>query len=374
MFSETLNYLTIILLISYLIYFQRLNVSLGLTLAGLSILPIFLVGAVVPMTLVSDSIQYTIFAQIYRAELFGLGSMPSAEDIGTMSRHEGGTVDLIGFIYALIPIPIIDNYKSIGFSNKFLFILMISFIYSHKIRRDNFLIIILIFYPSIIFYSSVGLKDTLVLISMVFLAYYIIEKKILPIILTLYILYLLRNVNAFLFIPIISAYMIIFSKYKLPLKSLMILSASVFLLFFLYLKSDSLIELLNNYRLVRGKEDGLINLILFKNIYDLIVNIFYLSYRFFFLPNLLTSTSLFEAVNSVENIIISILLFYLFFKLFLFSKTKCLFWLLCLIFIAGIYGYVQSNVGSLVRYKFVFIAMYFTILTYEIKYNRLKND
>ena len=124
MFSDLINYLTIILLISYLIYFNKLNVQIGFVLAGLSILPIFLIGTIIQINLVSDVIQYTLYTKHHRAEL-GLGMPVSPEDLNTLSRHEGQTVDRIGLLYALMPIPFIDNFKSIGFNNKFLFILLI---------------------------------------------------------------------------------------------------------------------------------------------------------------------------------------------------------------------------------------------------------
>ena len=176
MLSNTFNYLTIILLISYLLYFQKIDLKISFSLAILSILPLFIIGTIIPMTIVSDSIQYTYFAQIHRYN-FGLGIPMTYEDLGSLARHIGHPVDYISFVYALVPIPFIDNIRSLGFSNKFLLILMIASIYSNKIRKDNFIIFVLILYPSIIFYSSVGLKDTLVLITMIFLAYYIIEKK-----------------------------------------------------------------------------------------------------------------------------------------------------------------------------------------------------
>ena len=382
MFSDLINYLTIILLISYLIYFNKLNVQIGFVLAGLSILPIFLIGTIIPINLVSDVIQYTLYTQHHRAEL-GLGMPVSPEDLNTLSRHEGQTVDRIGLLYALMPIPFIDNFKSIGFNNKFLFILLISYIYSQKDRRDYFIIFFLLLYPSIIFYSSTGLKDTLVLITMVPLAFFIVEKKILGTILLLSILYIFRSVNVYLLVPIISAYFIIFSKIEIPIKVVFFVLASIIGLIFLYIKADSILDTLNSYRLVRAAEDALagnpiiaaeVTINLAENIYQVILSIIIDSIRFFTLPTIFDANSNFEIIQSVENIFVMAIVSYLFYKLYLIDKMKCLFWILSLIFIAGVYGYVQTNVGTLVRYKFVFIAMFTTLLVYEIKFKKLKNE
>ena len=380
MFSDLVNYLTVILLISYLIYFNKLNIKIGLILACLSSFPIFLIGTIIPIDLVSDVIQYTLYTQHHRAEL-GLGASVNAEDFNTLSRHKGLTVDKIGFIYALVPIPFIDNFKSIGFSNKFLLILLISYIYSHKDRRDYFIIFFLLFFPSIIFYSSTGLKDTLVLVTMVPLAFFIVEKNLLATILFLFILYIFRTVNVILLVPIISVYFIVFSKLNINIKLFIILFTSIIALIFLYIKADSILDSLNNYRLARAYEDVFAanpsiaagtNIYIAGDFYQLTISILTESIRFFVLPSLFNADSLFEKIQSIENIFIIVLLSYLFYKLYLFNKMKCLFWILSLLFIAGIYGYVQTNVGTLVRYKFVFIAMFVTIIVHEIKFGKLK--
>ena len=208
---------------------------------------------------------------------------------------------------------------------------------------------------------------------MIILAYYIVEKKVLFIIITLSILYILRSVNVFLMIPVISSYLIIFSNYSLKIKIVFISIFSIIFLIFLSLYSGQIIEMLNQYRIVRAREDGLVYINLALNIYELIKSLLYSYTRFLFLPNLLNSSSFLEVIQSLENIAVILLLIYFFYKLYSFNKMKSIFWLICLIFIAGVYGYVQTNVGSLVRYKYVFVAMYFIILTYEIKYNKLKD-
>ena len=62
-----------------------------------------------------------------------------------------------------------------------------------------------------------------------------------------------------------------------------------------------------------------------------------------------------------------LIIIYLFFSTAKIGFLKSIFWIACLIFIGGLYGYVQSNVGALVRYKFVFYAMYVCAVMYEVQ-------
>ena len=65
-------------------------------------------------------------------------------------------------ILSLIPIPFIINTASLGFTNKLIYIFTLVYLKNKK-SLHNITLVVFLFYPTLIFYTSVGLKDTLVL-------------------------------------------------------------------------------------------------------------------------------------------------------------------------------------------------------------------
>ena len=89
-----------------------------------------------------------------------------------------GRIELFfpSLIFALAPFPFIESFNDIGFVNRLLFSLLIIFLIHKKKVKDE-LIYYLILSPSLLLYSSTALKETLVIIFIIFSLYAIIEKN-----------------------------------------------------------------------------------------------------------------------------------------------------------------------------------------------------
>ena len=115
--------------------------------------PIFIIGFLFDEKYMWDTIVYLRninFIRDFNSELI----LPDNIDTKTFS-----------LLYSLIPLPITDNTTNIGFFSKFLYILFFIYLIKNKIFSEkSFLFFLFLFWPSIILYSSVGLKETPTLI------------------------------------------------------------------------------------------------------------------------------------------------------------------------------------------------------------------
>ena len=85
-------------------------------------------------------------------------------------------INVSNWLLATIPLPYIETIKSLGFFNRLIATILIIWLYSSKNLRGWPLLLIL-FYPSFLLYSSLALRDTLVLVFMIFAVIFYIEKR-----------------------------------------------------------------------------------------------------------------------------------------------------------------------------------------------------
>ncbi len=98
----------------------------------------------------------------------------SEDSLSFVSLKKG----LPAIIYSLIPIPSIATFSSVGMINKLF--LLFSYVYLRtKIHsKENIILLLFIFLlPSLLLYSSIGLRDNLVFVAQVFLLYFVLSKK-----------------------------------------------------------------------------------------------------------------------------------------------------------------------------------------------------
>ena len=139
------------------------------------------------------------------------------------------------------------------------------------------------------------------------------------------------------------------------------------LLFLNFLFFDQILERINDYKTARAAEDLIdpSRLLYASNLFELIFSIINNIPKFFLSPFPWEAKNVFMFIQSIENILILIFVIYLFFSCRKIGFSKNFFWIISLIFIGGLFGYVQSNIGGLSRYKFVFFAMYIVAILYE---------
>lgn len=269
-------------------------------------------------------------------------------------------VFVANIIYSVSPVLSFETYKTIGFINRFLFILVLLLFITEK-KIDNLSLIILIFSPSITLYTSIALRDILSALSLILCFYYWLNKR--NFFLSLFLFFLaimLKYQNLIFFVIMIFSYFAINYREKI-ITYLIILFFCVIIFYF----STEIIEISNNYR--KGlflEEYGAYKAsgtLIFYN--EISFNLKFLSslpslyLKFIFSP--------FE-VGSIKKIILClesiVILSFILFQIFkLYKKNREIFFVTIFNFLITtfIYSIFIYNSGTSHRYK---TMLYFTFL------------
>tara|TARA_Y100000590_G_scaffold55884_4_gene58562 strand:+ start:19226 stop:20221 length:996 start_codon:yes stop_codon:yes gene_type:complete len=319
----------------------------------------------------SDVIQFTYHASKFRS-LLGLHEFNyTFHDILKLDKPLSTPVSLSGILYAyLVPLPFIENYISLGFFNWFIYIFFISFLILKK-KIDGFLLFFLLFYPSIVLYCSLALRDTIILILTLLTFLFLIEKKYILSLLFLFLVFAFRPQNAYLLLPLILFYSLWFNNIIGSSNLLKILLTLVSSFIILINYNAELIQIVNDYRIARAREDLFLveDVPLANDLQSFFIMVVSSIPRFFIEPTIFNASNLFQFVQASENIATIFLIIYVYNNSRKLGFGKSMFWILSLFFIAGIYGYTQSNIGALTRYKYVFIVLYIFAVNYDVKLN-----
>ena len=273
------------------------------------------------------------------------------------------------FFYAFSPIVNFETYKSIGFYNRFLFIISVIFFYKKKAIDIN-LFYLLLLSPSLILFSSVGLRDNLILLVMLFWVYYMYENKYFKVIFLSIIILAIKIQNFLIFG--ISAFLIFVNSKKKLLK-LLAISSSLLILLLIIFYFNEILWWVNKLR--RGlflEEFGhyksISSLLFYEKIrlgLDLnslrIISINLVNFIFSPLKDL---DSLFKLVIFTENIFLYTILTYQFFKNYRLNKNETLIWFCVLVFSLLMYSVFVFNDAQIHRYKTPII--FFIIFAYNL--------
>ena len=286
-------------------------------------------------------------------------------------------VNLPSFFYSLFPTTNFETYRSIGFINRFLYIIMIILLIDKK--NIPFLIkLFLIFSPSLALYSSISLRETLILVLMVFLFYSLLNKNYLNIIISIPFLLLIKEQNVLIVLMPLLLYSIYDrKKNKILITIILCLILLLITLFFeeqIFLKLNKVSygffsEHYGGYKGLYLKDAfetyTLENIIskIYTGAFKLIISPY---------PNI---NSLFISIIFFENLLI----FYLIYtNLFLkFSKKNelekkiSIYWIVTLIFSILIYSIIAFNDGTIHRYKI--IIMSFVLIGFNIHLTNKKH-
>jgi len=303
-------------------------------------------------------------------------------------------------ILSIIPIPFIVSLTSIGLINKLLFLFIFIYLFRDKSLNKYFFYFIF-FYPSFLFYSSMGLRETLIVCLILLTLNSLIKNNIYLFLFSLIILYLIKfSFFVLLLFTGISYFYLFLLNVDLIKKILfMIFSLFVFYLINNYLPSilsgnpninKTLItvfyEDLNLYRLVN----------IFQNTYGIALDPdahqyhflhyqFYLNYKsfidffsiefylqplFFLLtPFKLNYDNVYFTFKSIENIIIFFLMIYTALIAFKNSKFKTFFWFIIFYIFLLINSLVFFNIGAIDRMRMPIIIAYFFIFLNDTNFH-----
>jgi hypothetical protein len=346
----------IVILVSFRLGLIPLWLSFFLCL--LAFTPFFLNGVLFSAGYMPDQFQYYNVAK-------GIRSF----DLDNFS--ESPTVENASWLLALIPLPYVETIQSLGFFNRFLVTVLIIWLYVSKNLR-GWALLFMVFYPSLLLYSSLTLRDTLVLIFMLLpIIFFLENRRLLAVIIALPLL-LFKSQN-FLLVIVFFAIHLYFSRdsliYKFRNMFLIILIASLapFIM--------TIIELLDISRLNMFIDDGgrRNSYVHMRTLEDFIIVAIQSAPYFLMKPLPWEADSFLTFLQSFENILILIFLSFIFIRTSKLDKEIAFKWLIYLFAALGIYGLVVYNFGTAVRYKFPFIVIVIVGMAYELylKYGSL---
>ena len=348
---DVANLLPILIVIFVSYRFGYIPMWLTFFLGIFAFTPFFLNYVLFAPGYMPDQWQYYYFVQNIRS--FGLNDL--AESI---------PVEVSGWMFSFIPLPYVETIQSLGFFNRFIATLLTIWLYASKNLR-GWPLLFIIFYPSLLLYSSLSLRDTLVMLFMVLSVILFVEnKKSLAIVVSLPLLFI-KFQNFFLMIVFFLAHLYfsrdsIIYRYRHLFLLIVIAAITPFLM--------TIIEILDYSRLNMFIEDGgsRDSYVHMKTIGDFIIIALQSAPYFLVKPLPWEADSFLQFVQSFENIFIFIFLAYMFFRTSRFDRQIALKWLVYLIAALSIYGLVVFNFGTAVRYKFPFIVIVIVGMAYEL--------
>ena len=400
-FIEPPLYISLILDIgNYLVFFilfaiarekELINTNLFALSGVLLLSPFFVNGFLISWTQLPDQTKYLRMAQEIRADFPFLantnycdGSIinygESREDCTYKTNFfdDEYKTKLPSLIFALSPLLSIESFKSIGFVNRALFIGTIVFLITRN-YIPLYVKIFAIFSPSIIIYSSVSLRDSLVLVALIWSLYFFFKKKYILLILASLFLYIIKPQN--LMIIFVLFYLIIllqnvkYKKFKVfhILLTIILIPTMVFF-------SDFVLEVVNEvkyglfieqngfYNSVTGAE-GFTPLVYSPELPFYILR----SAISFLLSPMQNLSSSFHIIVFIEAIAIYALLFKNFFQDLHKKGTRTIafIWIFIFFFNTSVYGLFIINDGAISRYRIV--MLFFMLIGYELHKAHYRN-
>ena len=324
-----------------------------------------------PLKYLGDQIPYTNFTREIR-----MGLIPQTGSITLISSY----------IYSLLPFATPSSVVSLSMYNKIIFLLLLIFLKKKSYIGTDSSIILLLF-PSLLLYSSLALREMLVLAVMIIWLISILNRKyILSILCVLTFVFLKRqNIYLFGFFTIFHIYYYYFLINYKKNKLLFFTSSAVFILSFFYFQDKILLQI-NYYIQTMYVDDvlyGGINYIdpniigrnvnelkntnSINNIFQLMQGIFLGSFNAIFGNLNFFSSNSFVLFQSIENILIFILLLVTLFLNFNKNLINTIFWFIFIFVSLGILGLVIQNFGTLSRFKYSFIVLFIIAMNFKNK-------
>ena len=365
------NYLICILVFYILLKRKIISFDLFILFSVFSLTPFFFNNVLISWTEFYDQKKYLVLSDQFRSTFFNEGTI--------LKKREGLTlkVYLTSFIYSLFPVVNFYSINSIAFINKLIFCLTMTYMYHRNIFSKNYVILLFIF-PSIIFFSSFSLRDTLILsIMLLILGSYLNKNYTLSIILS-FLLIIIKLQNFIFVIAIIS--FTEYYKYTKKNKDIKIHIFSLVAIFVILLSNlGFILEKINFFREGLFSEEfgeykNTLSPLLYQNYFkiDLNLNSLYLLFisiiNFLFSP--ISKIDSFMSVVALFEIFMFVFLFFIIYQKYKKKKNKLFFFLALTIFLSLVFVYslLIFNEITFIRYRYPIILFF---LSYLYSFNRV---
>ena len=281
----------------------------------------------------------------------------------------------IAFLFSLAPVPI-KSVLSLSIINKFFYLWTILYL-KKKNFLSNIFIYFLVFFPSLALYSSLALKETVVIIFFVMGVYYLKNNNYYKLLIVLVLLFLVRHLHFYFYICFLISYIFMFNLNISKKAKLLFIFFSTLIFFSIF--HESFLNYFNYKRLGYFSESFGYNFEFadsfyqnskvikydFNSLIELLIN----TSKSFVFPTVifdsliglkLTKINFFLLIIFLENLFSMFLIFYLF--IFFLNKNipLVLFNFIFYFFIIFLISNVAFNELTILRYKLSFLILYFT--------------
>ena len=356
-FYDIPNLLAILILIVVSFRMGLIPLWLSFFLGLFALAPFFINDVLFPATYMPDQFAYYDRVHDIRSQGFISGLL-------NIDFTNNTKMLVSNWLLAIVPLPYVETIKSLGFFNRLIATALTIWLYSSKNLRGWPLLFIL-FYPSFLLYSSLALRDTLVLLFMIAPVILFIENRRLLALIVSLPLYFIKFQNFFLILIFFVVHLYysrgsIFYRFRYLFLIIVIGGLSPFIM--------EIIKLLDFYRWALFYEDGGLysEYVPIKTFSEFMVIAIQSAPYFLMKPFPWESSNILQFIQSVENIFIFVVLAFMFSKASSIDKKIALKWLVYLIAAFSIYGLVVFNFGTAVRYKFPFILIVIIGMAYEL--------
>ena len=243
-------------------------------------------------------------------------------------------------------------------------VILLNNLFNGEYIKDKVVLFFLLFCPSIILYTSVGLRETFLLTFLILFFFYLEKKKIYYVIILVVLLTLIKNEVGLMLIFSLVSYYLLFCNLNNNFKGILLLLGLYIVIFF----SDNFLEYINKRYTGYYHEEFFIFPKIYESFGDMIISLPNAFLQFMFSP-LLQITNNFRFFQTIENLIIYIYLFFYFKRCYILNKLKTLYWFIILFLNLSIYSLVVVNAGSIARYKITLFLLIILSLNYSTKKN-----
>jgi|MDSW01.1.fsa_nt_gb hypothetical protein len=284
-------------------------------------------------------------------------------DFGAIDHRP--SIYIPSLILALTPLPFLETFNDLGFANRLIMSLFIMFLINKQ--TPKLITYYLILSPTILFYTSTGLKETIVIILTTISFYLILKEKLLTALLPIILLILSKKQNGYLVLLVYLGYLYFF---KINFQGKKILSYflffNVFILLFIF--NNFVIDNINYFRfnffVENGGKDYYFNSV--SSVIDLFLKTILGSVLFLLSP-LPDVSSIFKISILGENLLVLFFMVRYILLLFKLDNKKALFWILSFLVFISMYGLTIFNHGTISRYKISFMIPYLFVFIYLTK-------
>ena len=350
--SEIANYLFCILIVCVFIHFKFIKKEYFAFWAIYFLSPFFFNFILFDPMYMGD--QYLYASQIIQVKKGIFGEDISAS-FGSFEYFKQGRVFISTYLLSYIPIFSLSSITSLAFINKLLIFFMFIFL-QKRISTINALYLILI--PSLILYSSVSLRDTLVLVAGVISIFYLIERNLWS---SLFFIILvgLTKLQNFPALLVLWIFTFVFQASK-SYRRLVFVALSMLLCIIVFF--DTFSGILNLYRVAWAMEDGMslteaVNLE-FSSAYDLVILGLVEIPAFLLKPLPWQISNPLQLFVFIENIFLLYLIYVFAIKDGFYKNKENIILIAGFLMCMGLHAITTDNYGTLARYRFIGLFPY----------------